>query len=77
MTRDHIEEIALIEISRIQRAAMTNIYTENGYKNRADYLRCLAEDNDVDLVTVVALADILGPEEDFDGLVVMVQDAAE
>ena len=45
----------------------TNPYTNNGFKNRTDYLNSLKEDypsNAVDL-----LSDILGPNEDFDGLV--------
>jgi hypothetical protein len=52
------------------------IYTENGYESRAHYLRCLAEENDVPLSTVHALASILGPSEDFDGLVTSLEDAA-
>lgn len=48
---------------------MNNIYVENGYANRMDYLRHLAEEYEVDLKTVLALAILLGPEEDFDGLV--------
>ena len=45
----------------------TNSYTNNGFKNRTDYLNSLKEDypsNAVDL-----LSDILGGGEDFDGLV--------
>ena len=45
------------------------VYTENGFSNRADYLRQLAEDNDYDLEHVRLVADLLGPDEDFDGLV--------
>ncbi len=54
---------------------MDNIYTENGYKGRKDYLKSLAEENGIELCTVIALAQLLGPEEDFDGLVISVQDA--
>ena len=50
------------------------IYTENGYQSRRDYLKCLAEDHGVELSSVELLADLLGPEEDFDGLVSAVQD---
>lgn len=46
-----------------------NIYQQNGYYNRADYLRCMAEDYGVPLDAVRVLADMLGPNEDFDGLV--------
>lgn len=46
-----------------------SVYTDNGYESRADYLKCLADDYGVELKTVIQLADILGPNEDFDGLV--------
>jgi len=54
-----------------------SIYTEKGYKNRRDYLDTLAAENDLPTATVYALAGILGPSEDFDGLVVALEDAAE
>lgn len=50
------------------------IYQQNGYYNREDYLRCLAEDYGVPLMTVKMLADMLGPNEDFDGLVTSLED---
>ena len=50
------------------------VYQENGYKNRADYLKSMAEDYGVDLDTVLYLADVLGEREDFDGLVVVNND---
>ena len=54
-----------------------NIYQENGYKNRTDYLKHLAEDYDVNIGTVILLASTLGKSEDFDGLVTAVEDYAE
>lgn len=51
-----------------------DIYQANGYEDREDYLSCLAEDYGVDLDTVKALADLLGPNEDFDGLVTQLED---
>jgi hypothetical protein len=54
-----------------------NIYTDNGYKNRRDYLDSLAEEYDVDKAAVYNLASVLGPNEDFDGLVTMLQDYAD
>lgn len=54
-----------------------NIYQENGYKNRKDYLKCLSEDYGVDLHAVYALADILSQEEDFDGLISQLEDMEE
>ena len=55
--------------------AKENVYQENGYKNRRDYLENLAADYDVDLITVLMLADLYGPSEDFDGLISSLQDA--
>lgn len=56
---------------------MSNIYQENGYLNRRDYLNNLADENGVDRSTVYALATLLGSNEDFDGLVTSVQDLGE
>lgn len=52
-----------------------NVYTENGYHHRQHYLECMAEDYGVPLDFVTHLADLLGENEDFDGLVVALQDA--
>ena len=54
-----------------------SIYTEEGYKNRRDYLDTLAADFGLPTATVYALAGILGPSEDFDGLVMALEDAAD
>jgi hypothetical protein len=51
-----------------------NVYIENGYLNRRDYLESLAEDFETDLDTVLMMADILGKSEDFDGLVSHLED---
>jgi hypothetical protein len=53
------------------------IYQEEGYKSRRDYLECLAEDIGVDKKTVFMLAELLGPDEDFDGLVTSLEDYAD
>lgn len=53
---------------------MDTIYQENGYKNRTHYLNCLAEEYGVDEDTVLALANLFGPCEDFDGLVSAIED---
>ena len=52
-----------------------NIYQENGYADRNDYLTCLAEDYEVSIEDVYSLAEILGENEDFDGLVCALEDA--
>lgn len=51
-----------------------SIYQEHGYVNREEYLSSLAEDFNIDIDTVLILADILGPSEDFDGLVTTLED---
>lgn len=53
-----------------------SVYTDNGYRNRNEYLQNLSEEYDVYLGTVCALADLLGPSEDFDGLVTAIEDIA-
>ena len=52
-------------------------YTEAGYSSRRDYLDSLSEDLGIDRATVYALAGMLGPSEDFDGLVTALEDHAE
>jgi hypothetical protein len=54
-----------------------SIYTDNGHKDRTDYLKSLADDYGLRLDLVFALAAVLGPNEDFDGLVVALQDEAD
>ena len=51
-----------------------NIYQENGYANRDDYLTCLSEDYGVSIEDVYSLAEMLGENEDFDGLVSALED---
>jgi len=53
-----------------------SVYTEQGYANRADYLRQLADELEVPLDVVCTLADLLGKSEDFDGLVSALEDYA-
>lgn len=52
-----------------------NIYQENGYENRKEYLEDLAMNYGVSSEMVFALADMLGPNEDFDGLISELEDA--
>lgn len=49
-------------------------YTEAGYNSRKEYLLSLVEEYDVDKETVFSLASILGPSEDFDGLIAALED---
>ena len=43
-------------------------------KARQEYLTTLADDFGIDRETVYMMADILGPNEDFDGLVTALED---
>lgn len=52
-------------------------YVSNGFKDRAEYLQHLSDEYMVPLDTVESLAETLGENEDFDGLVTAVQDIAE
>lgn len=49
-------------------------YGNTEFDSREQYLRSLAEEHEVDLDTVLTLAELLGPDEDFDGLVSALQD---
>lgn len=51
-----------------------NVYQENGYLGRRDYLESLADEMGIDKDTVFMLASLLGPSEDFDGLVTSLED---
>jgi len=53
---------------------MENVYQQNGYENRIDYLKNLARDYGIDENVVLVTADLLGPSEDFDGLVTTLED---
>lgn len=54
---------------------MSNPYTAHGYANRRDYLESLCDEYPRPLV--YALADVLGPGEDFDALVTTLEDEAD
>ena len=54
-----------------------NPYKAHGYADRLEYLETLAAELEIDRPMVFALADLLGPTEDFDGLVTSLQDYAE
>lgn len=54
--------------------ADTNRYQRNGYPNRRAYLKSLARDYGVSPSVVFSLAEMLGPEDDFDALPVQLHD---
>jgi hypothetical protein len=51
-----------------------DIYVKNGYASRSEYLMELADNSGADYGAIAALADLLGPNEDFDGLVTSLED---
>jgi hypothetical protein len=51
-----------------------DVYQMNGYASREDYIECLADDFGVSVFEAWAIADMLGPNEDFDGLVTSLED---
>lgn len=53
-----------------------NIYQENGYEDRADYLEALSDASGMPLEDVQLLADTLGACDDFDALVGYLEDYA-
>jgi len=52
-----------------------NEYQLNGFANRRAYLESLCED--YDRLIVYSLASVLGPSEDFDGLITSLEDYCE
>ena len=54
-----------------------DVYVLNGYRDRKDYLESMAEEYGVSDEKVALLADILGPDEDFDGLVSTLEDLSD
>lgn len=69
-------QINAIEESFNKKNLKESVYTENGFKNRKEYLNSLADDFGVDVQTVYDLASVLGPDEDFDALVTELEDVA-
>jgi hypothetical protein len=51
-----------------------NIYQEEGYESRLDYLRSVAEEYGMPYNTVICIANLYGESEDFDGLLTALED---
>ena len=51
-------------------------YEEEGCFDRFGYLQGLADESGMRLADIVIAADMLGPDEDFDGLVSTIEDMA-
>lgn len=50
-----------------------NIYQRNGYENREHYIEVLAFEYGLDFDSVYFLAQMLGEEDDFDGLLIAIE----
>ena len=50
-----------------------NPYKDNGYKSRTEYLKSLDEEFNISLSEVKMISELIGKEEDFDGLVSEIQ----
>lgn len=53
---------------------MKDVYKQHGYKDRDSYLDSLAVEYGVAKMLVYSLAEMLGPNEDFDGLINALED---
>ena len=56
---------------------MSNIYQERGYGNRLNYLIDLSEEYNMPQQEIFAIANLLEPDEDFDGLINVLEDYEE
>lgn len=54
-----------------------SIYEQNGFKDRIDYLKSVANDFGTDMMVVTGIAEILGENEDLDGLISTLEDLTE
>ena len=54
-----------------------NVYWQNGFRNRREYLEYLADEYNIDISVVISFATILGEDEDFEGLVLTLSDYEE
>lgn len=72
----HVAGIPLATVLRVNRERTIPIerYEEDGCFDRFKYLQGIADENNVPLAGVIDTADLLGADEDFDGLVTTVED---
>ena len=66
--------IGLIERLNRDRVIPLERYQADGTIDRLGYLENLAADHGVTFETILTLVDVLGPDEDFDGLVTTLED---
>ena len=66
--------LAKIERLNAERTIPLDRYRADGAIDRFGYLEDLAADHGVGFETILTLTDVLGPDEDFDGLVTTLED---
>ena len=78
MTCLEVRGVPLATIERLNRERTIPLerYQDDGAMDRFGYLECLAADHGVEFDVVLTLVDVLGPDEDFDGLVTSIEDLA-
>jgi len=79
-TRDYLHSLGITTYQpQPEHSSQDITTTHDPYdgQTRKQYLSGLAEDFGVDLDTVLLMADLLGPNEDFDGLVTTIEDYAD
>ncbi|HZK02006.1 MAG TPA: hypothetical protein VFC96_03995 [Anaerovoracaceae bacterium] len=54
-----------------------NMCQKNGYKDRKEYFESLSDEYDCPIDIIYLMADVLGEDEDFDGLVSSLRDWEE
>lgn len=71
-----VRDVQLTIIERLNRDRTIPLtrYQAEGAIDRFGYLEDLAADHGVDFETLLTLTDVLGPDEDFDGLVTTLED---
>jgi glycosidase len=71
-----IDGVPLTTVERINRSRTIAIarYEEDGCFDRFGYIKDLASDHGIAIADAIEIAELLGPEEDFDGLVTTLED---
>lgn len=71
----HMDSVThFAELSNLEPVKEQTIYQKHGYVDRDDYMYYLSEEYNVDIDIVYDMAAILGPDEEFDGLVTNLED---
>ena len=63
-----------LQLIKILKIMDNKVYQENGFSSRDKYLSTLAEDYGISKFEVCSIAEILGENEDFDGLILTLED---